>query len=81
MIRARHLHVSVKTILLLVLTSLTVSLPLRAHADVTLPTLLADHMVIQRGLPVHVWGMAAPNELVTVTFRGETKPADRKSVV
>lgn len=75
MIRARHLHVSVKTILMFVLTALTVSLPLRAHADVTLPTLLADHMVIQRGLPVHVWGMAALNELVTVTFRGETKPA------
>jgi sialate O-acetylesterase len=44
-----------------------------AHADVTLPSLLADHMVVQRGLPVHVWGMAAPNESVSVTFRGETK--------
>lgn len=31
-----------------------------AHAAVTLPTLLADHMVIQRGLPVHVWGKADP---------------------
>jgi sialate O-acetylesterase len=44
-----------------------------ANAEVSLPTLLADHMVIQRGLPVHVWGMAAPQEPVTVTFRGETK--------
>src|SRR5579863_9797942 len=44
-----------------------------AAADVTLPTLLADHMVVQRGLPVHVWGMAAVNEGVTVVFRGETK--------
>lgn len=43
------------------------------RADVTLPALLADHMVVQRGLPVHVWGMAAPHEAVSVTFRGESK--------
>lgn len=43
------------------------------HADVTLPALLTDHMVVQRGLPVHVWGMAAAHEAVSVTFRGETK--------
>jgi hypothetical protein len=46
-----------------------------ASANVTLPALLADHMVVQRGLPVRVWGMAAPHESVAVTFRGETKSA------
>ena len=51
----------------------TFSLSASARADVTLPALLADHMVVQRGLPVHVWGMAAPHETVSVTFRGETK--------
>jgi sialate O-acetylesterase len=45
------------------------------RADVTLPSLLADHMVIQRGLPVHVWGVATPHEIVSVGFRGETKSA------
>jgi len=30
-------------------------------------------MVIQRGLPVHVWGRAAERERVTVTFRGQTE--------
>lgn len=44
-----------------------------AHADVTLPSVLADHMVIQREVPVHVWGMAAEHEKVMVTFRGETQ--------
>ena len=36
-------------------------------------------MVIQRNLPVHVWGTAAPTENVTVTFRGESRSthADR----
>jgi sialate O-acetylesterase len=30
-------------------------------------------MVVQRDLPVHVWGTAQPGEQVSVTFRGETK--------
>lgn len=42
-------------------------------AEVTLPKILASHMVIQRDLPVHVWGMAAPGENVSVSFRGETR--------
>jgi sialate O-acetylesterase len=42
-------------------------------AQVTLPTILTDHMVIQRNMPVHVWGKAAPSEAVSVTFRGETR--------
>ena len=61
-------------LILLFLFALPLLLSARdAAADVTLPTLLADHMVVQRGLPVHVWGMAAVNEGVTVVFRGETK--------
>jgi sialate O-acetylesterase len=58
-----------------VLTALIFFLSVSAWADVTLPAVLADHMVVQRGLPVHVWGMAAPNEAVSVTFRGETRSA------
>ena len=44
-----------------------------ASAEVKLPKVLSDHMVIQRNLPVHVWGRATPGEQVTVTFRNETK--------
>ena len=50
---------------------LLLSIP--AGAEVTLPSLLADHMVVQRGLPVHVWGMASAHESVSVTFRDETR--------
>jgi sialate O-acetylesterase len=39
-----------------------------AHADVKLPALLSDGMVLQRDLPIHFWGMASPGENVTVTF-------------
>jgi len=43
-----------------------------AVAQVTLPKVLASHMVVQRDLPVHVWGMAGAGEVVSVSFRGET---------
>jgi len=46
-----------------------------ARADVTLPYILCDHMVVQRNLPVHIWGKAAPGEAVTVAFRGATRSA------
>jgi sialate O-acetylesterase len=39
-------------------------------AEVRLPHVLADHMVLQRGRPVHVWGMADPGKQVRVSFRG-----------
>ncbi len=44
-------------------------------AQVTLPKVISSHMVLQRNLPVHLWGMAAPEESVAVTFRGETRVA------
>jgi len=36
-----------------------------------MPAIFGDHMVLQRGIPVPVWGWADPNEKVTVTA-GET---------
>ncbi len=52
---------------------------LSVSAEVRTPTIFADHMVIQRDLPVHVWGLAAPSEEVRVSFRGasRTVTADR----
>jgi sialate O-acetylesterase len=48
-------------------------------AQVTLPKVLSSHMVVQRELPAHIWGTAAPQESVSVSFRGETRTtsADR----
>jgi len=42
-------------------------------AEVTLPKILSSHMVVQRELPVHVWGTASAGESVSVSFRGETR--------
>jgi sialate O-acetylesterase len=49
--------------------------PAAAFADVQLPNVLSDHMVLQRDRAVPVWGTAAPGEHVTVTFRDQTKTA------
>ncbi len=40
------------------------------HADVTLPHVLSDHMVLQRDRPLPVWGSADPGEEVTVEIAG-----------
>jgi len=48
-------------------------IPALVQAEVTLPRILSSHMVVQRDVPVHVWGMASPGETVTVTFRGESR--------
>ena len=37
-----------------------------ASAEVRLPRLLSDNMVLQRDLPIPIWGWAGPNEKVTV---------------
>ena len=46
---------------------------LSARADVTLPAIFSDHMVLQRGTRVPVWGVAAPGEKITVAFAGQTQ--------
>ncbi|SDT94304.1 sialate O-acetylesterase [Verrucomicrobium sp. GAS474] len=38
-----------------------------AFAEVRMPALFGDHMVLQRGADVPVWGTAEPGEAVTVT--------------
>lgn len=43
------------------------------HAEVKLPVIFSDHMVLQRGEPVPVWGTASNGEEVKVTFAGQTK--------
>lgn len=38
-----------------------------------MPVLFSDHMVLQAGQPVPVWGMAEPGKKITVSFSGQTK--------
>ncbi len=42
-------------------------------AELTLPSVFSDHMVLQREQAVPVWGTADPGATVTVKFAGQTK--------
>ncbi len=43
-----------------------------AFADVQLPGIISDHMLLQRDMPVRIFGRAQPDEAVSVAFRGQT---------
>ena len=51
------------------------SLASTANAAVAVNGLFSDHMVLQRDMPVPVWGTASPGEKVTVSFRRQVKSA------
>lgn len=40
------------------------------RGDVTLPGIFGDHMVLQQGTTIPVWGNAAPGERVSVSYAG-----------
>ena len=55
---------------ILLLTTVAIS-----RANITLPDVIGDTMVLQRDRAVPIWGQAAPGEVVTVSFLGQTKKA------
>ncbi len=46
-----------------------------ARADVKLPAIISDHMVLEKAAKVSLWGQADPSEEVTVTLNGQTAKA------
>ena len=45
------------------------------YADVSVPSLFSDHMVLQRDKPIQIWGRATPGEAVNVKLDGKTAEA------
>lgn len=41
---------------------------LPARSAITLPSLISDNMVLQQGVPIHIWGKANPGERVSVSI-------------
>jgi len=62
-----------KFLLPLVISFLSLS-PL--FAQLRLPKIFSDDMVLQRERPIPVWGWAAPGETIQVMFNGETYEAE-----
>src|SRR5579875_812195 len=55
-----------RNVLLLLVT------PLLTRAEVRLPHMLSSHMVLQRDMPIHLWGWSNPGEQVTASMNGAT---------
>ena len=67
----KHLsYYAVLTSLVLVASSVA-----QARADVKLPKVIGDHMVLQRDRPLPIWGWAGPGEEVTVKLDEATATA------
>jgi sialate O-acetylesterase len=47
----------------------SVLLAFESHAEVRLPRLISDHMVLQRDQPLKIWGWASPKEKITVSLK------------
>jgi sialate O-acetylesterase len=52
---------------------------LSLRAEVKLPSLLSDGLVLQQGMKVNIWGTADPGERVTVTLGGQQVSAVTES--
>jgi sialate O-acetylesterase len=61
---------------------LTLGIVANAWADVSVPNIFSDHMVLQRNQPNKIWGKAAVGEKVTVKFgdQSHTTTADAKGL-
>jgi sialate O-acetylesterase len=46
------------------------------HANIKLPRIFSDNMVLQRGVPLRIRGEASPGEKITVSIHGQRKTAD-----
>ncbi len=44
-----------------------------AWADLKMPQIFSDNMVLQRNMPIPIWGKANPEDRVTVKFKGQEK--------
>jgi sialate O-acetylesterase len=51
--------------------SLTLALAVSLQAAVKLPALISDHMVLQAGVPVRIWGSSDPGSTVRIVFQGQ----------
>ena len=61
-----------KRIIQILLLAITTSSASLQAAELRFAKIFADHCVLQRDMPVPVWGWAEPDAKVTVTFAGQT---------
>src|SRR5215831_13424468 len=55
---------------------LVLALQSSMQAELKLPAIVSDHMVLQQNQSNPIWGWDAPGTKITVTFGGQTKSAE-----
>ena len=68
-------RISIPNAVLLILSVLWTGTAIPAQAENRLATIFQDNMVLQREMPVPVWGWADPGTEVEVDFAGQSKQA------
>jgi len=58
------------------LVAILLGLAVTARAELKLPAIISDHMVLQQKQTNPIWGWDNPGTKVTVTFAGQTKSAE-----
>ncbi|MCP4508616.1 MAG: sialate O-acetylesterase, partial [Fuerstiella sp.] len=69
---SRHSRSSVSRFALFIALLAT---PLTAQAELKLPAIISDHMVLQQKQANPIWGWDTPGTNVVVAFRGQVKEA------
>src|SRR5580765_6952167 len=59
----------------LLTTLISLLLASSLHAELKLPAIISDHMVLQQNLANPIWGWDTPGTQITVTFAGQQKTA------
>jgi hypothetical protein len=52
-----------------------------ARANISLPDVISDGMVLQQNQRVRIWGHADPGETVAIKFAGQSKTAAASAIV
>ena len=65
-----------KTISVLIIGYMLFSIQMFAHSTVKVPRIIGNNMVLQRGLPVPIWGWADVGERVSVTLSKQSEVAN-----
>jgi sialate O-acetylesterase len=68
--QTQFLKVNLRTLAVIVAGVCVLLFAANCWADPAVPTLFSDHMVLQRGREIHIWGSADAGEKITVKLAG-----------